>query len=102
MSLLIPTWDNRLVPLSSFIVFVHMFNVPPHTYMDNRLVPLSSFIVFVHMFNVSPHTYMDNRLVPLSSFIVFVHMFKDLMQRKKRKKYFSFYIDNILIKTSSI
>ena len=27
---------------------------------------------------------------------------KDLMQRKKEKKSFSFYIDNILIKTSSI
>ena len=31
-----------------------------------------------------------------------VRSLKDLMQRKKKKKSFSFYIDNILIKTSSI
>ena len=33
---------------------------------------------------------------------IFYRSFKDLMQRKKKKYYFSFYIDNILIKTSSI
>ena len=37
-----------------------------------------------------------------SYFNCYLDVLKDLMQRKKIKIYFSFYIENILIKTSSI